>query len=138
MLDFATWISFIFRCSIVAQTVKNQPPMQGIWAQLLGWEDALEEEMAAHSSSLARKSPWTEEPGGLQSMKSQSRTWPRDQRLHFFAQFSLIFMVPGFGIKQKNIALHNPKVFLIFSLNSLVFLYLHLKFLEYFSTWCQV
>ena len=42
--------------------------MQGIWVQLLGWEDPLEEEMATHSSSLARKNPWTEEPGGLQFM----------------------------------------------------------------------
>ena len=74
MLDSAIWISFIFRCSTVAQTVKNQPSMQGVWVQLLGWEDPLEEEMATHSSSLARKIPWTEEPGGLQFMKSQSRT----------------------------------------------------------------
>ena len=43
--------------------------------QALGWEDPLEYEMATHSSILAWKIPWTEEPGGLQSMGSQSQTW---------------------------------------------------------------
>ena len=42
--------------------------------QSLGWEDALEKDMATHSSVLAWKMPWTEEPGGLQSMGSQSWT----------------------------------------------------------------
>ena len=42
--------------------------------QTLGWEDILEKEMATHSSILAWKIPWTEEPGRLQSMGSQSRT----------------------------------------------------------------
>ena len=45
--------------------------MQETWVQPLGWEDSLEEEMAAHSSILAWGIPWTEEPGGLQSMGSQ-------------------------------------------------------------------
>ena len=45
--------------------------MQETWVQLLGWEDPLEKEMAIHSSILAWKIPWTEEPGGLQSMGSQ-------------------------------------------------------------------
>ena len=54
-----------------AQTVKNPPAMQGTWVQSLGWEDALEKEMATHSSILAWRFPWTEEPGGLQSMGSQ-------------------------------------------------------------------
>ena len=44
----------------------------------LGWEDPLEEGMATHSSILARITPWTEEPGGLQSMESQSQTWLSD------------------------------------------------------------
>ena len=39
-----------------------------MWVQSLGWEDLLEEEMATHSSILAWKIPWTEEPGGLQSL----------------------------------------------------------------------
>ena len=42
-----------------------------MWVQSLGWEDFLEEEMATHSSILAWRIPWTEEPGGLQSMGSQ-------------------------------------------------------------------
>ena len=47
--------------------VKNLPTMQETQVGSLGWEDALEEEMAACSSILAWKVPWTEEPGGLQS-----------------------------------------------------------------------
>ena len=55
----------------MAQMVKNLPEMQKTWSQSLGWEDPLEEEMATHSSFLAWRIPWTEEPGGLQSMGSQ-------------------------------------------------------------------
>ena len=57
--------------SLVAHLVKNPPAMQEPWVQSLGWEDPLEEGMATHSSILAWKSPWTEEPGGLQSLGSQ-------------------------------------------------------------------
>ena len=55
----------------MAQMVKNLPAMQETQVQSLGWEDPLEEEMATHSSILAWKIPWTEEPGKLQSMGSQ-------------------------------------------------------------------
>ena len=48
--------------------VKNQPTLQEMWVRSLGEEDPLEDEMATHSSILARKIPWTEEPGGLQVM----------------------------------------------------------------------
>ena len=51
--------------------VKNLPPTQEMWVQSLGGEDTLEKEMATRSSILAWKTPWTEEPGGLQSMGSQ-------------------------------------------------------------------
>ena len=51
--------------------VKNPPAMQEIWVQSLGQEDPLEKEMKTHSSILAWRIPWTEEPGGLQSMGSQ-------------------------------------------------------------------
>ena len=54
-----------------AQLVKNPPAMGETWVQSLGWEDLLEEGMAAYSSILAWRIPWTEEPGGLQSMVSQ-------------------------------------------------------------------
>ena len=56
---------------LVAQTVKNPPAMRETWVRSLGWEDPLEEGMATHSSLLAWRIPWTEEPGGLQSMGSQ-------------------------------------------------------------------
>ena len=48
--------------------VKNLPAMWETSVQLLGWEDPLEEGMATHSSILAQRIPWTEEPGGLQPM----------------------------------------------------------------------
>ena len=57
--------------SLIAQLVNNLPAMQETWVRFLGWEDPLEKEMAIHSSILAWKIPWTEEPGGLQSMGSQ-------------------------------------------------------------------
>ena len=60
--------------SLVAQLVKNLPAMEETWVQFLGWEDPLEKEMATHSSILAWRIPCTEDPGGLQSMGSQSWT----------------------------------------------------------------
>ena len=56
----------------VAQTVKNLPAMQETRVQLLGGEDPLEKGTATHSSILAWRIPWTEEPGGPQSMGSQT------------------------------------------------------------------
>ena len=53
--------------------VNNLPAMWEIWVRSLGQEDPLEKEMTTHSSILAWRIPWTEEPGGLQSMGSQSR-----------------------------------------------------------------
>ena len=55
----------------MAQTVKNLPAMWETRLQSLGWEDPLEKEMETYSSILAWEIPWTEEPGGLQSMGSQ-------------------------------------------------------------------
>ena len=60
-----------YGASLIAQSVKNLPAVQETWVRSLGWEDPLEKEMATHSSILAWKIPWTEEPGGLQSMGSQ-------------------------------------------------------------------
>ena len=57
--------------SLVALMVKNLPAMQETWVQSLGWEDLLKEGMATHSSILAWRIPWTEEPGGLQSVEVQ-------------------------------------------------------------------
>ena len=51
--------------------VKNLPAMQETWVQFLGQKDPLEKEMATHTSLLAWRIPWKEEPGGLQSMELQ-------------------------------------------------------------------
>ena len=58
----------ILGASLVAQLVKNLPVMWETWVQFLVWEDPLEKEMATHSSILAWRIPWTEQPGGLQSL----------------------------------------------------------------------
>ena len=55
----------------MAQLVKNLPAMRETWVGSLGWEDPLEKATATHSSILAWRIPWTEEPGGLQSMGLQ-------------------------------------------------------------------
>ena len=55
----------------MAQTVKNLPAMQETQVQSLSWEDPLEKGLATHSSILAGRIPWTEEPGRPQSMASQ-------------------------------------------------------------------
>ena len=56
---------------LMAQTVKHLPAMWETRVQFLGWEDPLEKEMAIHSSTLAQKIPWKEEPDRLQSMGSK-------------------------------------------------------------------
>ena len=80
-------ILFIAEYVLVAQTVKNLPAMQetGVWS--LGQEDPLEKGMATHSSVLAWKIPGTEEPGGMQSMGSQSQTQLSNK--HFMHHFNL-------------------------------------------------
>ena len=62
--------------------VKNLPAMRETWIQSLGWEDPPEKGTATHGSVLAWRIPWTEEPGGLQSMGSQSQTQPGN--FHFY------------------------------------------------------
>ena len=70
---FAAYLGWccIFRTSLVAQTVKRLSTIQETQVQSLGWKDPLEKEMAIHSSTIAWKIPWTEEPGRLQSMELQ-------------------------------------------------------------------
>ena len=63
--------SLLLRASLVAEMVKNLPTMQETWVQSLGQEDTLDKGMATHSSILAWRIPWTEEPGRLQSMRLQ-------------------------------------------------------------------
>ena len=67
-LDF---LDGIFIIPLVAQRLKRLPGMWETWVRSLGREDPLEKEMATHSSTLAWRIPWTEEPGRLQSMGSQ-------------------------------------------------------------------
>ena len=68
----------------MAQRLKHLPVMRDTRVRSLGREDSLEKEMATHSSILAWRIPWTEEPGGLQSMGSQR---DRTERLHFHFHF---------------------------------------------------
>ena len=79
LLDGSTQHSFflpspIMAASLVAQRLKRLPAMQETWVRSLGREDPLEKEMATHSSILAWRIRWMEEPGELQSTGLQSRT----------------------------------------------------------------
>ena len=65
------FIVHISWASLVAQAVKNPLVTQQTWVRFLGWEDPLEKRMATHSSILAWRIPWTEEPGQQQFMRSQ-------------------------------------------------------------------
>ena len=71
LLEEISTTSDIQMISLVAQLVKNVPAVQETPVRFLGQEDPLEKEMATHSSTLAWKIPWTEEPGRLQSMGLQ-------------------------------------------------------------------
>ena len=63
------------RASLVAQRLKPLPIMWETWVRSLGQEDPLEKEMATHSSILAWRIPWTEEPGGRQRVHGVSKSW---------------------------------------------------------------
>ena len=63
--------NLVFWASLVAQMIKNPPAVWETSVRSLASEDLLEQEMATHSSILVWRIPWTEEPGGLQSMGSQ-------------------------------------------------------------------
>ena len=86
------WVTFTFIfCNIRAfqmtQWSKIHLPMQETqetWVSSPGWEDPLEQEMATHSSTLAWRIPWTEEPGGLQPMGSQraGHDWVMNTQVH--------------------------------------------------------
>ena len=91
LLSLITWTS------LVAHMVKRLPTMWETWVQFLGREDPLEKEMAPHSSTLAWRIPWTEEPGRLQSMGSlKSRTW--------LSNFTFTFQ---FHALEKEMATHS-------------------------------
>ena len=96
-----------FWASLVVQMVKNPPAMQEIWIQSLGWEYPLEEGMATHSSSLAWRIPWTEEPGGLQSMELHriGHVWAHNRILQSLAVIS----TPGEHLAMLNHFLYSRK-----------------------------
>ena len=71
MVIFVKRNNKVSKASLVVQTVKNLPAVWETWVWSLGQEDPLEEEMVIHSSILAWRIPWTEDPGGLESMGSQ-------------------------------------------------------------------
>ena len=74
LVSFMSDVNASSRCfmtSMLAQRVKHLPTMREMCGQSLGWEDPLEKQMATHSSILAWRIPWMEEPGGLQSMQLQ-------------------------------------------------------------------
>ena len=76
-------IPWTIQASPVAQLVKNLLAMQETWVRFLGWEDALEKEMATYSIILAWTTPWTEEPGRLLSMGSQESDMTEQLLFHF-------------------------------------------------------
>ena len=75
----------------MAQRLKPLPAMWETWVRSLGWEYPLEKEMETHSSTLAWRIPWTEEPGGLQSTGSQrvGLDWGTSLLLFFIINFTL-------------------------------------------------
>ena len=92
-------IQLHFLASLVAQRLKRLPAMWETWVRSLGGEDTLEKEMATHSSILAWRIPWTEEPGGQQPTGSQrvGHDWATSLSLsHFMRGF------PG-GASGKNL-----------------------------------
>ena len=110
--------------SLVAQTVKRVPIVRETQVQSLGWEDPLEKEMATHSSTLAWKIPWTEEPSRLQSMGSQRvrRDWANS--LHFTSVNTQWILVsfPNERIKVVPLALEYPTQISMVALDHMVIL----------------
>ena len=80
--------------SLVAQMVKSHPAMQETWIQSLGWEDPLRRAWQPTPIFLTRESPWTQEPGGLQSMRLQSWTGLSDKHIyvHYTAKSGIIVL----------------------------------------------
>ena len=89
-----TWLG---QASLVTQMIKNLPARQETWEGSLGREDPLEKEMAAHSSILAWRIPWTEGLGGIQSMGSQrgGHDWATSTFTFWIGQFSRIEVSMG-------------------------------------------
>ena len=105
--------------SLVPQMVKNLPSMQETWVRSLGWEDPLEKGMATHSSLLAWRIPWTQEPGEIQSMGLQrvGHSYVTNTfTFHFFRQRETLD-VSSTKKRRKLIAILNlPRFYMVASL----------------------
>ena len=102
--------------SQVAQTVKSLPVMRETWVWSVGWEDPLEKGMVTHSGILAWRTPWTEYPGGLQSMGLQrvghdwgTNTHPWIPGMHSLAPSPIHSRGPG--EHQDPVGIHRPSGF---------------------------
>ena len=90
----------------MAQRVKRLPAMRETRVRFLGREDPLEKEMATHSSILAWRIPWMEDPGGLQSTGSQESG--TTELLHFSFIFKLLFVIYLFGCTGLKCSMWDP------------------------------
>ena len=99
LYDICLWLTLLKGNFLVAQMVKRLPTMRETWVQSLGQEDPLDKEMATHSSTLAWKIPWMEEPGRLESMESQrvGHDWATSLSLFTF----------HFHVLEKEMATHS-------------------------------
>ena len=94
--------SQLFGASLVAQTVKNLPAMWENWVRSLGQEDPLEKAMCTHSSILAWRIPWTEKPGGLQSIRCKESDMT-EQLTHSLFNKTLEEQQVSFSKKLKSV-----------------------------------
>ena len=95
MFLFLLLLNNTLSVSPVAQGLKRLPAMQETWVWSLDWEDPLEKEMPTHSCILAWRIPWTEEPGGLQSMGLQrvGHDWPSDLTKQYVKSFFIFYLM---------------------------------------------
>ena len=89
---FQLLISMVKQTFLVTQMVKNLPAVQETQVWSLSWEDPLEKGMATHSSILAWRIPWTENPGRLQSMGSQriGHDWATNTHTHYYTYYNYL------------------------------------------------
>ena len=98
--DWETELTTSYGASLVGQMVKNLPAMWEARVQLLGWEDPLEKGMATHSGILTWRIPWTEEPGGLQSIGLERLlTYQNNLHLKFSVSLFLVCLLFFFNLR---------------------------------------
>ena len=93
----------------LAQRLKHLPARQETQIQSVGWEDSLEKERPTHSSILAWRTPWTEEPSRLQSTGSQSRTQLSDFTFTFILLFAYHFRIHNLSLIMRKYQMQNGK-----------------------------